>query len=195
MKVHRVLAIGVGGLSCMAMPALASEGGTSLHDFGWAWFNLLLLVGVIVYFGRKNLPDLMAVRRAGVRDEIEAAVRLLAEAEARLGEWRGKVDSLEQEVERLRQESRNFASAEGERIIEQAQRIAERIRAEGKAAALRELEHARAELRAEAAQHALAIARQLLSERMTDEDRARLLDGFVAGLERSTAASPGETQR
>jgi len=195
MRAHRVLSMSVGWLGCLAAPALASEGGTSLHDFGWAWFNLLLLVSVIVYFGRKHLPDLMAVRRAGVRDEIEAAVRLLADAEARLGEWQGKVDSLEQEVERLRQESRNFASAEGERIIEQAQRIAERIRAEGKAAALRELEHARAELRAEAAHHALGIARQLLSEKMTDEDRARLLDGFVTGLERSTDSSPNGAQR
>lgn len=195
MRTHRVLAMSVGWLGCLAAPALASEGGSSLHDFGWAWFNLLLLVGVIVYFGRKHLPDLMAVRRASVRNEIEAAVRLLADAEARLGEWQGKVDSLEQEVERLRQESRNFASAEGERIIEQAQRIAERIREEGKAAALRELEHARAELRAEAAQRALGIARQLLSEKMTDEDRARLLDGFVTGLERSTAAGPSGVQR
>ena len=50
------------GLVLLAMPAHASEGG-GLEMLLWQTGNLLLLLGVLVYFARKPLQKFFADRR------------------------------------------------------------------------------------------------------------------------------------
>ncbi len=176
----------------VAVPAHAASGGDS--GFGWSWFNFILLVLVLGYFARKSLPELMLSRRATVKAEIEKATDLLAEAEARLAEWQGKVDALDREVEELRGDSIRIAESEKAHILEQAQKTAERIRNEGKAAVAREIENARTELRAEAANLAIEYAQEVLAQNINEGDRGRLLDGFIERLEQTSSTS-GEARR
>ncbi len=174
----------------MAGPAWAESGGNS--GFGWSWFNFILLILVLGFLGRKSLPALMLARRATVKADIDKAGDLLAEANARLAEWQGKVDALDREVDELRSESIRIAESEKEHILEQARVTAERIRAEGTAAVAREVESARAELRAEAASLAIEYAQEVLGQNITESDRGRLLDGFIERLEQT---SPSDEAR
>ncbi|MBW2712343.1 MAG: ATP synthase F0 subunit B [Deltaproteobacteria bacterium] len=173
----------LGLLLTLAGTASASDGGSAMRDFAWSWFNLILLLGVLFYFARKAVPGLMAVRRATVKNEIDQAANLLEEAESKMSEWQGKIEQLDQEVDQIRTDSLRLAESEKERILAQARQTAERIREEGKISVARELENARAELRTEVADLAIEVAREILAQQVNDADRAKLLDGFIQGLE------------
>ena len=163
--------------------ASASDSGSALRDLGWSWFNLVFLIAVLFYFARKAIPGLMAVRHATVKNEIDQANKLLEEAESKFAQWQEKIERLDQEVGQIRADSLHLAEAEKERILAQARQTAERIRKEGKISIARELENARSALRAEAADLAIEFAREILAQQVNDADRAKLLDGFIQGLE------------
>jgi F-type H+-transporting ATPase subunit b len=167
----------------VASTASASDSGSALRDLGWSWFNLVLLLAVLFYFARKAIPGLMAVRHATVKNEIDQANKLLEEAESKFAQWQEKIEQLDREVGQIRTDSLQLAEAEKERILAQARQTAERIRKEGKISIARELENARSELRAEAADLAIEFAREILAQQVNDADRAKLLDGFIQGLE------------
>ncbi len=182
MPLRNVLVV-LGLLVMVASTASAAESGSALRVLGWSWFNLIVLLGVLYYFGRKAVPALMVVRRATVKNEIDQANQLLEEAESKFAQWQEKIEQLDQEVGEIRTASLDLAEAEKERILAQARQTAERIREEGKTSIARELENARSELRAEAADLAIEFAREILAQQVNDADRAKLLDGFVQGLE------------
>lgn len=171
----------------IASAASASTGEEdAMRTFLWSWFNFIVLLGVLFYFARKAVPGLMAVRRATVKNEIDQAAQLLEDAESKLNEWQSKLDQLDQEVAQIRADSINLAEAEKNHILDQARQTAERIREEGKISVVRELENARAELRAEAADLAIEFAQEILTQQVNDSDRAKLLDGFIQDLESSS---------
>ena len=173
-----------------ALAAAAEEGG---HGGGFATLvyhgiNLLLLVAVIVWFARRPILAFMAERRAGVVQNIETSEQLLREARSRLDEWQRRLANLDAELREVREASARLAEVEREEILREARALAERIRADARAAVQQEVERARAELRREAADLAVEIATELLREQVADDDRERLVDEFVETLERAGRA-------
>lgn len=169
--------------------ALASTGAEEAGFWGFFWhvLNLALLVGVIVWFGRAPVRQYFADRRYRVRENLESSARLLAEAEARLTEWQGKLAHLDTEIEEARATSRRLAEAERERILADARVRAERIRRDTTAAVDQEVRRARLALRAEASDLALELAERWLRDELTAADRERLVAEFVERIERAPA--------
>jgi F-type H+-transporting ATPase subunit b len=187
--VMRARAIALGSaLLGVARPAAAASGGAgSLTDLVWPAINLALLLGVLVYFARKPIRAFFGDRSARIRDDLDAASRALAAAEARHAEWQRKVADLDSELAAIRRTASERADAERRHIVADAQRSAERIRDDARVAIDQELRRARANLRDEAADLAL------LSARVTDGDRSRLVDEFIETIERGERA-PGATR-
>ena len=91
---------------------------------------------------------------------------------------------MEQELEAIRATARERAEAEREAILADAAAAGERIRRDARAAIDQELRRSRQTLRDEAADLAVELAAKLLSERVTDADRDRLLAEFIERVER-----------
>lgn len=171
------------GLSLLAQPALASEGGGGLMDFAFQTGNLLLLIGVLVYFGRKPIQKFFADRRNQIKGDLEEAAGLLEAAESRYADWQRKLIDLEQEMESIRSEGRRRAEEEGEAILAEAQAAAERIRRDAKTSVEQELRRAQVRLRTEAAEIATQMAEEILKQRVGDPDLQRLMDEFITRVE------------
>jgi F-type H+-transporting ATPase subunit b len=173
--------------------ALAASGGEQ-GGVGWNLFwqalNLALLLGVLVWFGRAPVRQFFTDRRHRVREDLESSARLLAEAEARLDEWQGKLARLDAEIAEARETSRRLAEAERERILAEARASAERIRRDTTTAVDQELRRARRALRAEASDLALELAERILREQVTGADRERLVAEFVERIERAPRTGP-----
>ena len=167
--------------------ALASEEAAG-HESNLFWhaLNLALILGVIIYFARSPIQSFMADRRQSIEQSIESAKRELESAEARLAECNARVNSLDREIEEIRNAVRAQAESERDRLIADARTAAERIRRDAALAVEQEGRRAREELRDEAAEIAVRLAGDLLKRQVGDTDRARLVDEFVANLE-----SPG----
>jgi F-type H+-transporting ATPase subunit b len=166
-----------------ASSAAASEEGGGLVEFAWEAGNLLLLLGVLVYLGRKPVLNHLKERRQRIRDNLASSERLLKEAEARLAEWTQKAARLDEEIEEVRRISRERAEQERTQILEDARATAERIKRDAASGVDREVERAKQALRDEAADLSVELAGKLLQEHVSDGDRDRLVDEFVAEVE------------
>jgi F-type H+-transporting ATPase subunit b len=173
-----------------ASPAAASEEGGGLMEFVWEAGNLLLLLGVLFYLGRKPVLNYLSERRQGIQDNLANSERLLQEAEARLAEWNQKASKLDVEIEELRQMARERAEEERSQILEDARATAERIKRDAASGVDREVERAKQALRDEAADLSVELAGKLLQEHVTDGDRDRLVDEFVSEIEAGPGTPP-----
>jgi F-type H+-transporting ATPase subunit b len=170
---------------CAAGTASASGDaeGVSASDMIWHAVNLVLIVGIIVYFARKPLADYLEERRHGIQENLESSARILEEAESKLASWNERAARLDAELDEMRETSRRLAEEERDKILAQARATAERIRNDAQAAVDQELRRARAELSAEAADLAVDLAARLIAERVSDDDQERLFDEFLTRVE------------
>jgi F-type H+-transporting ATPase subunit b len=186
--------IAAAALLLVALPAGAESGEShgAARDLLFSALNLALLLGVLVYFARKPIVEFFEGRRRGIQAELEAAKNQGAEAEARYAKWQRRLMDLESELAEIRETSRQRAAAEREHILADAAADAERIRREALETVDQELRRARAQLRREAADLALELASETLRRQVSSADQDRLLDEFVAAIERAPASdNPG----
>lgn len=180
----------------VASPAAAASEEGGLKDFLLEAGNLLLLLAVLFYVGRKPVLNFLSERRERIQQSLTGSEQLLKNAEARLAEWTERTTRLDGEVEELQRTARERAEQERAQILEEARVSAERIRRDAASAVDREIERARVALREEAADLAIEMAGALLREQLTDEDRRRLVDEFVSEIEAGGAqASPAASPR
>jgi F-type H+-transporting ATPase subunit b len=167
-------------VALVAAPAHAAGGA---REVAWQVINLAILLGVLVYFARKPIQVFFADRRRRIESDLEESARLLEMAETRYAEWQRKLVALEQETEKIRSDGLHHAEEGAARILSDAQAAAERIHSDAEAAIEQELRRAQGVLRAEAVALATQLAGTLLAEQLADNDRERLLDEFIVGVE------------
>jgi len=188
------------GLVALALALLpvaaraASEGGehgASGMTLVWHALNLLILIGVLVYFARGPIAGYLNARRAQIEDGIQSAGRELAEAEKRLGACEQRAAQLDAELDEIRRVVREQAEGERDRLLAEARATGERIRRDAVAAAEQEVRHARERLRSETVDLAVKLASDILRSQVTDADRTRLVDDFVQSVEQTPADAGG----
>ncbi|MFP6655867.1 MAG: ATP synthase F0 subunit B [Myxococcota bacterium] len=176
-------------VTCLVSGVAQASGGehasdqSVLKDMLFQALNLALLLGVLFYFGRKPIAEFFAGRREGIATELSEAADLLRQAEERNTDLQRRLTELDAEIDGIRDEAGRRAEEEAARILTDAQAAAERIQRDAKAAVAQELRRAQATLRDEAADLAIELAAQKLSEQVVDADRDRLVDEFIARIE------------
>jgi len=182
----------IGGAAWAAGGGEDADPGAALKDTIYQGINLLLLLAVLVYFGRRPIREYFAARRDGIRSELSQAGELLAEAEQRNAELQRRLVDLSSEIEGIREQANRRAEDEAERILADARATAERIRRDAQASVEQELRRAKASLREEAADLALEIAARKLADQVGSSDRERLLDEFITRVEPAAGAARTE---
>lgn len=189
----RVRLVGAAALLTSWLPAIAhaaddAHGGDS-SSFVYQAINLVLLLAILVYFARKPVKEFFAGRRQAISGDLESAAQLLSEAETRNSEIQRRLADLESELEEIRETTRRRAEEESERILAEARKSAERIHADAATAIEQEALRAQRALRAEAAELAMQLAGEMLSQQVSDADRDRLLDEFITRVEGGSGAA------
>lgn len=184
----------VAGLSAMFFADVAAAAGGEhksqaelLRETGWQAFNLVVILALLVYFGRKPVADFFAARRQGIQTQLSQAAELLSQAEHRNSELQRKLVDLSAELDSIRESSNRRAEEEALRILAEARATAERIRRDAQAAVDQELRRAQSKLREEAADLALDLASRKLQAGVNDGDRDRLMDEFITRVEPGSA--------
>jgi F-type H+-transporting ATPase subunit b len=197
-RISRLLLPTVVILLCSGV-AFASGGGERsqaeiIKEMIYQAANLALLLGVIVYFGRKPISEFFETRRSGIQSELSQAAELLAEAEHRNADLQRRLVDLSTEVEGIKDAAGRRAEDEAARILDDARAAASRIRSDAQAAISQELRRAQSELREEAADLALELATRKLTEEVVDSDRERLVDEFILRVEPTGSPRPDSSR-
>lgn len=169
-----------------AHAAAEGEHGPSFFLLGIQILNFAVLLFLLYRYARKPVLGYLAERSRFIRHAIEAADARLREAEAELAGLRSRLEGFDDEARALVARAAEQAEIERQHHIERARAAAERIREDARRVSDREIERARLELRAEAAELATELAAQLLRDRVTPDDDRRLVREFVERVERST---------
>ena len=165
------------------MIAASGAGGWGWIETAGRWFNLAVLVGIIVYFLRAPLRRFLVDRKHGIQENISSAGEALQEAEERLSTVKGQIDGLDDELAAMRQTTIQESELERQRVLERTQRDVDRLtrRAETEIQLLTRV--ARNEIRSHAADLAVGLARQRLSRELTAEEDARVVGRAVEHLD------------
>ena len=142
--------------------------------------NFAILVGVLVYFGRKPVREYLATRRTQVRADLEAAETMKRSAAAQIAEMDAKLKALPGELEQLRARGQAEIAAEEQRIRAQAEAERARLLAQAQHEIEQQVRLARRELVEHAASLAVAVAEKKIQQQINDADQSRLVDRYLA---------------
>jgi F-type H+-transporting ATPase subunit b len=150
--------------------------GLSLEGAYWlaVVINFAIVVGVIAWASKKNLPAMFRNRTASIQKSIEEARRASEDANQRLAQIESRLSRFDEEISQMRAMGEKEAAAEEERIrnaaVEDAKRIVESAEQEIAAAT----KAARRELTAYAADLAVTLAtKQIHVDAATDKGLVR----------------------
>ncbi|MBX7193715.1 MAG: ATP synthase F0 subunit B [Sandaracinaceae bacterium] len=206
------LALGAGAFSISgASAALAQHEGTheaagehgeaaaaehEAHAPQWDYFqfagqltNFAIWLTLIYMLLNKVLPKYLADRRAGIVDGLEEAKRMKTEAEAKFAEYSKRIETMDDELARVRDDMRKAGQTERDRLVKEAADKGERMHAEARFLVEQQMKQLKEELTREAIEQAVAAAEKILRERTTAMDQQRLADDYLARIKSSVTKS------
>jgi F-type H+-transporting ATPase subunit b len=149
--------------------------------------NFLILVWLLKRFLYKPILQAIDAREKGIATQLAAAVAKEAEAQKKCDDLQHKNEVFDQERAALLTKATDEAKAEGQRLLDQARKDADALRAKRQAALQTEQQHLDQEIIRWTQTQVFAIARKALAdlsgtsleERMADVfvDRVRALEG------------------
>jgi F-type H+-transporting ATPase subunit b len=150
--------------------------------------NFLVLIGIIVRFGRKPLAAALVKRKQDIMHEIDTATRLKEEAERRLDDYERKFENIEDTFEELKADFAAQAEVERSRILAEAEERRGRMLRDAETRVEQERKEAQAALLKEAVLGAARAAEELLTQRAEQADAARLAEEYLASIGPAMAA-------
>jgi F-type H+-transporting ATPase subunit b len=179
----------IAAIVLVASAGFASEGGEGAHhvdraaqlkDLGWRVLNFVVLLGILGYAVKKaDVKGSLVARQTQIEKDLKDAQEGRAAAEAKLAEYRGKLDQAAKEIDDLQAAIIREGEQEKERIIAEAKASAQKIAAQAAQSAEQETVKARAELRAEAARLAVEIATGKLTGAIQKADHDRFVGEYL----------------
>lgn len=168
------------GAGCAWASESGGHGGEQLVDFLYRVLDIGVTAGLLYFFLRKPLGAALRQRRDGLRDELEQAKRLQADAERRFEACRQQLADADARIAALSEEIAADGQRQSQQLEAQAQSMATEIRAEAARSAEREIAAAKRQLRETAVELAVELAEARLKQQLSTSDQARLVDDYLA---------------
>jgi F-type H+-transporting ATPase subunit b len=154
-----------------------------LNPGGWVALAMIIIFAIMIWKGvPKAIGRALDKKIAGIREQLDEASKLRAEAEALRAEYQAKAAAAEGEAAQILAHARAEAEQilakakdDTEQLVKRRQRMAEDKIAAAERAAI-------AEVRAKAADAATRAAAMLIAERNDAETDKALVDKAIAGL-------------
>lgn len=145
----------------------------------WTVVNVLILFLLLRKFLYKPVMNVIEQRQKQVDAALSAAETSKSEAAAALHTAQDKLRNVDTEAAARRAAYEQQAEKEKQQLLADAQKQADAILAEGKAAAEAERQHKLREADAQTTALARAMCEKLLARNLTQQDDARLLDDLL----------------
>ncbi|MBN2255364.1 MAG: ATP synthase F0 subunit B [Deltaproteobacteria bacterium] len=160
----------------------AAAGGHDHHqlvDFGWRIVNVGILLGVLWWLAAKGIKGFLSGRREGIKSAMDSAIETKEAAQKKFDEYSAKLDKATGEIEEIAQMIMAQGQAEKEKIIEDAKRSAEKMKADASARMEQEYNKLKNELRQEAAVLAVEMAESILKKQIKKADHEEMVKDFL----------------
>jgi F0F1-type ATP synthase membrane subunit b/b' len=150
--------------------------------------NFALFVWVLVHYAGPTARKFFADRAATIRTALSRASSALAEAEDLANKAAVRMAALSAELKKVADELEQETAFQVAKVADLAKSAAERIRHDTTMSSSALSEAARRRVRAQLAESAATMARDLIGRNFQPADQGRLIDGFMDKL------APGDRQ-
>lgn len=161
---------------------MSAGGGESLLSIGFKFINFAVLVAIIIKFGAKPLKNFLLNRHNTIKEKIEEANNILAEAETLKGEYEGKLAKLDGEIEVFKKTIISEMEKEKAKIIEDAALFAAKIKEQARTTYEQEMRTVKRKIQEEITELTMKRAEQLIVEKISKSDHEKMVDDFIVKL-------------
>ena len=184
-----------------AAPVCASEGAEAGSKGGnalitpeiglifWTLVTFLTLLFILSKFAWGPIIKAMNAREDGIKSELDNARREREDAQRLLDDHRGLLDQARRERAEAVEAGRRDAERLKAEILDEARKQREQLMKQAETQIAAGLRQARAELKGEAAELAIQVAGKLMGKNLDDATQRRLVDDYLADLERLGSSS------
>jgi F-type H+-transporting ATPase subunit b len=175
-----VLLLTAGGMLLpRALFAAEGEGGWgALLPLG-RFFNLAIVIGVLVWVARKPLANFVANRTQMIHEQLSEAQAAKKEAEVKLAEIELRMGRLDAELKEIKEQAEREAQEEYRRLLAAAERDADKIVERAREEIEGMMRAAQLELQAHAADLSVRLAEERIEREITEQDHTHLFSRFV----------------
>jgi F0F1-type ATP synthase membrane subunit b/b' len=160
------------------------EAHVNYTEFGAMILNFFIWAAIIVLLLRKPLVGFLQGRRVAVEEGLEESKRLTAAANAKYKDYSERLERLDEELEKLRREMIQAGEAERDRIVQEAEARATRMRKDAQFLIEQQMKQLRVDLTREAIEAAVSHAEKVLLDKTSTADQERLANDYLSSLER-----------
>lgn len=148
-----------------------------------SFVNFFILVGILAYSLRKPLAEFVKNRHSTLRDELAQVRQELQTAQEKYEEFSNKLKALNSEVAVLTEQTQQDTVAMAQRIASDSKRVSAQVIADAKNIADTLVADLRKDLYIELSSKVLARAEEILRDRLTHDDQARIQKEFSQQVE------------
>lgn len=152
----------------------------------WRFVNLAIFVVLALYFLRSKISQALAGRRDAIKQELIDAQTERERALARVAEADSLLSRLDDDVRTVREQAREEAIAERQRVTAATEREIEKLKQQGQRDIENAYKLARKELRQYLAKRSIEFARESIRNQMRPEDDRALIQENIGDLRRTT---------
>jgi F-type H+-transporting ATPase subunit b len=185
-KKHRTMLIGILIVFlCLSFGAAMAASDADSGSKGWGkqdWFrlmNFVVLAGGLVFILRKPISQALSARITGIQEQLDRLETQRAEAEKKLAQYNEKLSQLESEAAKIVDAYIKQGSEARAKILKEAEKTAEKLRAQARRNIEHEFEKARQKLQQEVVESALHKAEESLKKEITARDQDKLIDEYI----------------
>lgn len=165
--------------------AYASTGGEGGHEgnkwfeFAWKTLDFIVLVGFLYWLLAAKIKDFFVGRRKEIKESLDKSAQQKAEAEGKYREYSEKVDKASAEIDGIFEMIKAQGVTEKQKIIEDAEKVARKLKEDAQARIEQELKKASDQLRTEAVLLSSQMAEEILKKNITAQDNEAMVREYM----------------
>jgi F-type H+-transporting ATPase subunit b len=144
------------------------------------FINLLILLGLMAYYLRQPLKEFAQGRAVTIRQDLKTVGEQLEQANQKHAEFSSKLKAMDAEIVGLKNQAIQEGQGMKARIAAEAQKQAANIVTDARNAAVVLYSEFKSQMYMELGNRVLDRAEQIIRERLTDADRARISQEFTS---------------
>lgn len=158
----------------------ASGSGEEAHpslvkEYAFKIFNFVVIFGIVIYFARKPIKNMLKQRTEMIERTLKEATEAKELAQKALQEVQTRLQTKDKEIEDIINASKRSGEQERELIIEESNRLKEKLFEQAKVNIEYELKSAKEMIKAEAIEIAMELAEKKIKDKLTKEEQEKLL--------------------
>jgi F-type H+-transporting ATPase subunit b len=154
-----------------------------MHSLIAPTFNVVILLGLMVYYLREPLRQFVYQRHTALADELKRVHAMLRDSQEKFDEFTAKLKAIDVETQAMREQAKQDAQTAKNRLVAEAQKLGSTIVTDARSSANNLCSELKTQLAGELSLQVLDRTEALVKDRLTGDDKTRIRQEFSNQVE------------